>query len=176
MKENKTLIIVAIIIIVLLVGLCIFIGKDKNNSSNLSNDPETIMGNLQAESAAIKDEDKGEFGAYINVSEYMDLYNKEGEYSLVWVARPTCSYCELTTPVLQKIIKDHSIYISYLNTDEFSEEDLSTFLSTSEDFSEGYGTPMLLLVGDGQILDMIDGATDTDHYTAFLKDYKFIKE
>ncbi len=176
MKENKTLIIVTVIILVVLVGLCLFIGRDKESSGGLSNDTETVMGNLQAESAAIKDEDKGEFGAFINVSEYMDLYNAEGEYSLVWVARPTCSYCELTTPVLQKIIKDYSIYISYLNTDEFSEEDTSTFISTSEDFSQGFGTPMLLLVGEGKILDMIDGATDTAHYIEFLKGYKFIKE
>ena len=34
---------------------------------------------------------------------------------------------------------------------------------------------MLLLVGDGKILDMIDGATDTAHFVDFLKTYKFIE-
>ncbi len=102
--------------------------------------------------------------------------NTEGQASLVWVARPTCGYCQLATPVVQKIIKDYSIYISSLNTDNFSEEDTNLFVNSDERFKEGFGTPMLLLVGDGKILDMIDGATDTAHYLDFLKTYKFIEE
>ena len=177
-SNNKIMIIVTAIIIVVLVGLCFVVGgKDTGTSeTKLDEDVETIMSNLQSESAAVTEEQKGEFGAYINVSEYMDLYNKEGEYSLIWVARPTCSYCELTTPVIQKMIKDYSVYISYLNTDEFSEDDTGTFIGTSEDFAEGFGTPMLLVVGDGKILDKVDGATDTAHYIEFLKKYKFIEE
>lgn len=177
-SNNKVMIIVTVIVLIALICACIFIGGKDNSSSStkLSEDVETIMSNLQMESEAITDDQKGEFGANINVSEYMELLNKEGEYSLVWVARPTCGYCQLTSPVVQKIIKDYGIYISYLNTDEFSDEDTATFVGSSEDYAEGFGTPMLLLVGDGKTLDKIDGATDTAHYIDFLKTYKFIEE
>ena len=173
------MIIVTFIIVIALIGVCFFVGRKGDNSGSsteVAGDVNTIMSNLQKESEAVTEEQKGEFGANINVSEYMDLLNTEGEYSLVWVARPTCGYCVLTTPVLQKIIKDYGIYISYLNTDEFSESDTSTFVKSDEKFSDGFGTPMLLLVGDGKILDMIDGATDTAHFIDFLKNYHFIEE
>ena len=177
-SNNKLMIIVAIIIVVLLVGVCFLAGNKENdkNSTVTNEDVNTIMSNLQKESEAVTDEQKGEFGATINVSDYINLLNTEGEASLVWVARPTCGYCQLTSPVIQKLIKDFSIYISYLNTDEFSENDSSTFVNSDEKFKEGFGTPMLLLVGDGKILDYVDGATDTAHYIEFLKTYKFIEE
>ena len=133
-SNNKIMIIVTILIVVGLVSICFLIGGkgDSESSSKPTEDVETIMSNLQKESAAVTDEQKGEFGAYIKVSDYLELFNKSEEYSLVWVARPTCSYCELTTPVIQKLIKDYGIYISYLDTDEFADEDMSTFIGTDE--------------------------------------------
>ncbi len=179
MKDNKVMIIVTVVILVLLVGLCFLVGGKDNESSTskeMSEDVETIMSNLEKESKAITEDQKGEFGAEIDAGDYINLMNTEGQASLVWVARPTCGYCQLATPVVQKIIKDYSIYISSLNTDNFSEEDTNLFVNSDERFKEGFGTPMLLLVGDGKILDMIDGATDTAHYLDFLKTYKFIEE
>ena len=178
-SNNKIMIIVTVVILVALICACIFLGgKDNTRSSTkeLTDDVETIMANLQVESEAVTEDQKGDFGANINANEYIELMNKPEEYSLVWVARPTCGYCQLTSPVVQKLIKDYGIYISYLNTDEFSDEDNQTFINSDEEFSEGYGTPMLLLVGDGKILDRIDGATDTAHYKEFLVKYKFIEE
>ena len=179
MKDNKVMIIVTVVILVLLIGLCFFIGGKESasgSSTEQTEDVETIMSNLEKESKAITEDQKGEFGAEIDAGDYINLMNTEGQASLVWVARPTCGYCQLATPVVQKIIKDYGIYISYLNTDNFSEEDTNTFVNSDERFKEGFGTPMLLLVGDGKILDMIDGATDTAHYLDFLKTYKFIEE
>ena len=177
-SNNKLMIIVAIIVVALLVGVCFLAGNKDNSGSptKLDEDVNTIMSNLEKESAAVTDDQKGDFGANININEYLELFNKPGEYSLVWVARPTCGYCQLTSPVVQKIIKDYGIFISYLNTDEFSEEDMTTFVQSDETFNEGFGTPMLLLVGDGKILDSVDGATDTAHYIDFLKRSKFIEE
>ena len=174
-SNNKAIIIITVILLVILVGAVILLGRD-GSSAKLSDDPEEVMNNLQMESAAVADDEKGEFGAQINLEQYLELYNKEGEYSAVLVARPTCGYCELVTPVIQKIIKDYSIYISYLNTDDFSEDDMGNFIRSDALFEEGFGTPMLLVVGNEEILDSIDGATDTAHYIDFLKKYKFIKE
>ena len=179
MKSNKAMVIVTVVILAILIGICFLIGGKDNGSSTpskeMSEDVETVMSNLQAESEAVTDDQKGEFGAEIDVGDYLNLLNTEGEASLVWVARPTCGYCQLTTPVVQKLIKDYSIYISYLNTDNFQGDDTTNFVGSDERFSEGFGTPMLLLVGDGKILDMIDGATDTAHFVDFLKTYKFIE-
>lgn len=173
-SNNKVMIIITIAIIVLLVIAVIFLGG--GSSTKLSDDPEEVMANLQRESSLVTEGEKGEFGDQINVDKYLELYNQEDKYSVVYVARPTCDYCKLTTPIIQKIIKEYSIYMSYLNTDDFSEDDMANFIKSDELFEEGFGTPMLLIVGDGKILDSIDGATDEEHYIDFLKKYKFIKE
>ena len=173
-SNNKAMIIGTVAIVVVLVIAVIFLSR--GSSTKLSDDPEEIMANLERESSLVTEGEKGEFGAQINVNQYLELYNQEGKYSVVYVARPTCGYCKIVTPVIQKIIKEYSIYMSYLNTDDFSEDDMGNFVKSDDLFSEGFGTPMLLIVGDGKILDSIDGATDTAHFIEFLKKYKFIKE
>ena len=74
-----------------------------------------------------------------------------------------------------ELFKDYDVQIYYLNTDDFSDEDNSKFIKYNNDWSDGYGTPMLLLVGDNKIIDIVDGATDTEHYIEFLKGHDLIK-
>ena len=62
----------------------------------------------------------------------------------------------------------------YLNTDNFSGEDQNNFIASNEEFSTGYGTPMLLVVGNGTIKNQVDGLTDRTHYIAFLQLNEFI--
>ena len=46
---------------------------------------------------------------------------------------------------------------------------------SDEFFKEGYGTPILLVVGEGKIIDKVDGLTDSAHYVDFFKRNEFIK-
>ena len=168
MKKSQN-IILYIIIGILAVGLLIatmFIGE-KEVESIYSDDPNVIIENAERESASITDD---EMKALINISmdEYLTLY-AGSENSIVFVARPTCPYCEITEPIIRKIAKDYNIKINYLNTDEFSEDDRANFVRHNEMFSEGYGTPVILVVSNNQIVTYFEGLTDTAHFIEFFK-------
>ena len=66
-------------------------------------------------------------------------------------------------------IDKYNIDINYLNTDNFQDEDSQKLINSDSYFSEGFGTPLLLVIGDGSIKDRLDGLSDTKHYIEFLK-------
>ena len=173
-KENRFII---ILIVVLAIILCagLFINNDdkKETSTKLTNDADTILSNAQSESSKVKSEDKKEFQE-INTNEYMELYKGQNK-TIVLIARPTCHYCQIAEPILGKIAKDYDLDIKYLNTDNFSEEEQSTVVNSNEYFKNSWGTPLLLIVNNEEIVDVVDGLTDTAHYIDFLKKNGFIK-
>ena len=167
-KKTIGIIGIIVLVIVLIVGATIK-PKEKDNPTTSGTD---ILTNAQIESQNVKEDEQKEF-SNINVSDYMNMYNGE-EKTLVLVARPTCGYCQIAEPILHNIAYKYDININYLNTDDFSEEDSSIFVNSNEKL-KGFGTPMLLVVNNGNINDMVDGLTDTTHYIEFLKKNEIIK-
>jgi len=173
MKKGKKSVIILLITIVVLLLISLFVGNKDSKSNELSNDATVILNNAQTESSNVKDSEKKEFQE-ITVADYLNYYEGE-EKTLILLARPTCHYCQIAEPILHKIAYDYDLDIKYLNTDEFSEEDSINLVQSNDYFNNGYGTPVLLLVSNGEIIDMVDGLTDTAHYVKFFKDNKFIK-
>lgn len=175
MDRKKILTIVGIILLIILLIVGCLVGNEEAGESNtqLSNNPQDILSNAQRESKAVKEDEQGDY-TEIDIDKYLEYYNAESE-KLVLIARPTCTYCQIAEPILKKIIKEYNIEINYLNTDNLKGEDTEKFTSSDEEFSNGFGTPMLLVVGQGKIIDKVDGLTDTAHYIDFLKNYNFIK-
>ena len=68
------------------------------------------------------------------------------------------------------------ININYLNTDEFKDDDQEKLVNSDDTFTNGFGTPLLLVVSNNKIVDSVDGLTDNAHYTEFFKKYGYIKE
>lgn len=167
--NKKVFGIVGIILLVVLLIVCASI----NPNSKYSNNSTSIIENAIEESSNIKEEEKKDF-IEINVDEYLNKYNGE-EKSIVLVARPTCNYCQIAEPIIHNIAYKYDLTINYLNTDNFQNDDSQRFIQSDEFFSNGFGTPMLLLVSNGKIDDMVDGVTDTKHYEEFLKNNSFIK-
>lgn len=175
MKENKIWIIGGIILVIILLVVSCNIASDNEDdgeNKNFSAEVQQIIENAEKESAAVKEEEKGEF-TYISVAEYLELYAADTK-SLVLLARPTCGYCEVAEPIIRKLIKVYGLDIKYLNTDEFTAETQAQFVASDELFHEGFGTPLLLLVGNNEISDIVDGLTDNAHYMQFLQDNGFI--
>ena len=173
--ENKKNLFIGIGIVILVVGLFIatmFVGGENDNASDGQFDANVIIANAQKESEAITESQMKELEK-INITQYLDYYN-DTELHIVFIARPTCPYCEITEPIIRKIAKDYNLNISYLNTDEFTDEDKTTFVKHNEAFNEGYGTPLTLLVSNGQINGALEGLTDTDHFLEFFKAYNLI--
>ena len=133
-----------------------------NNSSNDSSDiPEEEQGDLKE----------------IGIDEYLDL--KEGsEASIIYVARPTCHYCQQMETNVKNIVYEYGITVNYLNTDELDDEGQAKFIQSDDYFDEkgGYGTPMLIIVKDDDFVDVLEGLNTRDTAVQFFKDNGLINE
>lgn len=109
----------------------------------------------------------------VTVSEFVELTKSE-QKSIVLVARPTCSYCELFTPILKKAMDDMDLVINYVDTDTFSEEDWNTFSNSLEYLSTTeWGTPLVLIVQNGKVVADNQGYVELDEIKSFFKENGF---
>lgn len=171
----KTMIIIAGVAVVCLISF--LVSSQANNSEGNTNDnssSSSIIEKAQSESAAVNDSEMKDF-SQIDVDRYLDMYTGK-ENKVVLVARPTCSYCQIAEPIIKNIAYKYDIEVNYLNTDDFADDDESIFIQSDELFSEGYGTPMLLLISNNEIVDKVDGLADMDGYLDFFKRNNIISE
>lgn len=173
MKNKKEFLIVGLIILIaiILVALLSIDGADNKQAKEESD--SSIFDNATKESANVKDSEKKDF-ININVDQYLEYYAADSE-TLILVARPTCSYCQIAEPILHNIAYEYDIDINYLNTDDFTDDDQTSFVKSDDLFETEYGTPMLLSVGKNSIKDYVNGLTDKKHYIEFLKSNNYIK-
>lgn len=168
---NKGLKIGLIVVGVVILLVLIFILGSKNEGptspDGLSNNPDVILANAEKESAEVTEDQMGDF-VDVDVNTYLSYY-AGSEAKVILLARPTCHYCTIAEPILHKLVKDYNLEINYLNPDNFTEEDQTNFVQSDEEFSEGFGTPFLFIVRDNQIVDKVDGLTDTAHYIYFFQ-------
>lgn len=165
-----------VIIILVLIIVCggMFIVSDnspkndgaKNNDSNVNIEEKAIK-----ESNNVLENEKKDLNE-VTLSQYMDLYNGSSN-SIVLIARPTCYYCQIAEPIIQNVAYKYDLTINYLNTDNFSDEDQAS-LVRSDDYFKDFGTPCVLIVGEGKIKGKIEGLTLTDNYIKFFKQNNFI--
>ena len=167
--NKKVFGIIGIIVLIILFIISCSINLNENKKDN----SEDILENAINESAIVKESEQKAF-TEINVDEYINKYNGE-EKSIILIARPGCQYCQIAEPILHNIAYKYDISINHLNTDNFQGDDSKKFIESNSFFSNGFGTPMLLIVSNSRIDDMIDGVTDTRHYVEFLKENRFIK-
>ncbi len=171
---NKYVKIGLIILAIVIVFILAFAVGSKDNNQTASTNPEqeiyedgnTIIANAKQESASVKDSEKKDF-TQIDVSTYLEYLNGS-EAKIILLARPTCGYCQIAEPIIQNVAYEYNIDINYLNIDNFQGSDQTDFVKSSEEFSEGYGTPFLFIVKDGGIIDSVDGLTDKSHYIQFF--------
>lgn len=166
---------VALVVVLLIVGASIKPKENKDSGKELSNDTNVIINNAEQESVnASNDPSSLKELNEIRVSQYIEYYNSP-DARIILVARPTCHYCQIAEPILRKIAFDYNLEINYVNIDNFEGDDASTFMASNEIFSEGISTPKILIVSNSQIIDQVNGLTDTAHYVEFFKENNFIK-
>ena len=131
---------------------------------------------------------KGEVGAisgnFINITldEYLNRLNGE-EKSIIYIARPTCSWCQKETPVIKKLIGQYDLKVYYLNTEKFYDSSIQDyteegyrFMSSSEKYKDGFGTPNTIIVQNGEIVDGAFGYVEAKELKDLLKNNGFIHE
>ena len=168
--EKKKNVLLGVGIGILVVGLLIatmFIGGEEGNEELQGQyDANQIIANAERESEAITADQMKELEE-IDIDTYLNYYNGPATL-IVFVGRPTCPYCEITKPIISKIAKDYNLVIKYLNTDNLSDDGKAKFVQHNEMFNEGYGTPLILIVGNGEIKTSLEGLTDTEHFLQFF--------
>ena len=114
----------------------------------------------------------------IGITEYTTLLN-DSEASIVYVARPTCYYCQQQEPIVKELVSKYDLVFHYLNTDKLSSKEMDILYKSDtslfgKDGSE-FGTPTTLVVKNGKVVDSLVGLTQKDAFIEFLKTNGFIK-
>lgn len=148
--------------------------KYKENSTSGNDSSGNTLEIATKEAGEINDDERTSPNE-ISIDDYFDLYNGS-QNSIVLLSRPTCSYCKIATPILENIIYKYNVKINYLNIDNLGDDDVAKLVSSDDYFSQGYGTPLLLVVGDGKISDQVEGLTTKSEYISFFKENNFMEE
>lgn len=176
-KLIKTGLIILVVMIICLV--CFFASSSKSkpyekvSSNEDTNAENSVLEEATKQAGEISDEERTQ-PEEISLQTYLELYQKEEE-SLVLISRPTCQYCKIATPILENIIYEKKVKIHYLNSDNLTEEENSKLITSDDYFSSGYGTPLLLVVGNKKIKDQVEGLVTKESYEAFFKEYGFME-
>ncbi|MEG1597367.1 MAG: thioredoxin family protein [Bacilli bacterium] len=111
----------------------------------------------------------------ILIKQYLSL-KKEDKVNIIYVARPTCGYCNTQNPILKNVAFIYNLKVYYLNTDNFTREDNNKFMNSDESFKEGYGTPMVLITKNDKIIDKTPGLVSKEELIKIFKGNKIIVE
>ena len=173
-KVKSAIIVVLVLIIVF--GASYFTSELKECDNGGSTTTTSSTNNSSNDSSDISEDEQGDLNE-IDIDEYLDLL-KGDEASIIYVARPTCHYCQQMEPIVRNIVYEYGITVNYLNTDELDDEGQADFIKSNDYFDEkgGYGTPMLIVVKDDEFVDVLEGLTDKDTAVNFFKDNGLIEE
>lgn len=149
-----------ILVVAIVIGIAIGISNIKKDDTNSDNNVETT----ELEKAGFNE---------VTLSEYLDLV-KSSEKSIILVARPTCGYCQQFTPILKQAMEDMNLTINYIDTDKFSEDDWTPFTESLDYLkSEQWGTPLTLIVQNGEAIAENNGYVELDTIKEFFTNNGF---
>ncbi len=179
-KKKEQLKTVAIIILVLIIVfggsyLASEIKSDKNTSSSKTTTSDNNNTSTDSDNSSSISEDKQAELNSIDIDEYLSL-KKGSDKSIIYISRPTCHYCQQEDPIMKNIVYETKITVNYLNTDELDDDGNTKLIKSDDYFSEGYGTPLILVVQKNKIVDKIEGLTSKEDIMSFFKKYDFIKD
>lgn len=143
-----------------------------SSTEDVSEDDTSGLEQATSDAGSVSDDERVEPDEIV-VSDYLELYKADSN-SLVLLSRPTCEYCKLATPILENIIYETGVKINYINVDNLSDDDKSELIASDSYFEQGFGTPLIMVVGNNSIVDKIEGLTTMDGYKSFFKQYGFI--
>jgi len=109
-------------------------------------------------------------------AEYENVIAKNTN-QLIYVGKPTCHYCNAFAPILNKVAAANDITVNYVNTDSLTKEEANDFYYSLTFYSkEEWGTPLLLIVRNKEVIDSSIGLVTEDILIDFLKKNDIIKE
>ena len=177
-KEQLKTGIIIVLILVIIFGGSYFASELKSdkykNSSTTTTSDNTNTSSDDTSSSDISEDEQAELNS-IDIDKYLSL-KKGSDKSIIYISRPTCHYCQQEDPIIKNIVYETKITVNYLNTDELDDDGNSKLIKSDDYFSEGYGTPLLLVVQKDKIVDKLEGLTSKENIVSFFKKYGFIND
>ena len=112
---------------------------------------------------------------YIDYSGYKKIL-KSDKTNILVIGQTSCTYCIKAKPILNKVADDYKIDINYLNITKLEEEELNKFNDSLDYLKDNnWGTPLTLIIKNGEVIDSANGLLDYDGYVELFKNNGFIK-
>lgn len=109
------------------------------------------------------------------VKAFIDVLNSSSK-RLVYIGRPTCTYCQKFSPILEEVSKEYNIDYYYVNTDEIASEELAAILEKLGKTSSKFGTPYLAVVQNGEKTGEQPGYIEKEDLIEFFKKNGLVEE
>lgn len=110
-----------------------------------------------------------------NLDNAIELVEDE-KMHILFLGRPTCTYCEQFQPVIDQLTEDYDLKYDYINTDNLTSSGLSTLLKKLNIDEENFGTPYLSITKDGKVVAEQSGYVDRETLFNFLQENGVIAE
>ena len=178
-KEQIKTVAIIVLLLVIVFGGSYFASEVKSNKNTSSKTTTTTDKQKDTttdsdDNTEISEDKQAELNS-IDIDKYLSL-KKGSEKSIIYISRPTCHYCQQEDPIMKNIVYETKITVNYLNTDELDDDGNTKLIKSDDYFSEGYGTPLILVVQKNKIVDKIEGLTSKEDIVSFFKKYDFIKD
>ncbi len=156
------LVVIAVILLVGVIG--IFAGVENMNGTSTKQDEEQVQ---EYDASMFKQ---------VTPDEFVEAF-KGSKTQVIYIGRPTCSYCAAFLPTLQQAQKDYNYTTLYLNIDEVDSSEISKITELDEWLNNYYGTtPLVIVVKDGKIQgEGWVGYAEYDTFAAYLENLGFKK-
>lgn len=156
------LVVIAVILLVGVIG--IFAGIENMNGTPAKQDEEQVQ---EYDASMFKQ---------VTPDEFVEAF-KGSETQVIYIGRPTCSYCAAFLPTLQQAQKDYNYTTLYLNIDEVDSSEISKITGLDEWLNTYYGTtPLVIVVKDGKIQgEGWVGYAEYDTFAAYIENLGFKK-
>lgn len=109
------------------------------------------------------------------LSEFHSALNGD-DNALVMIGRDNCSWCQLFHPSLDFMHEQYGFDYLYVNTNELTSSGLKLLLKDINVSEDDFGTPLTIVVKDGEIVDSLNGFTDEEDLLEFLKEYNLVDD
>ncbi len=110
----------------------------------------------------------------INADDYIKLKEQNAQ-TLIYITRSDGSseYCNMMNKVMEDVAYIRGIEINRLNANIV---DMKKITENEDYFKDGYGVPLLLIVGHGEIIDVLEGYQDMNSVNVFLNNFELTTE
>ena len=169
--NRMTIVVVICLVVAIIISMVV---TSSSGSYNKGNGSSSSASSVEEESNSIKDSEKADLTS-IGIDQYLELL-KGSEASVIYIGRPTCSHCVIQKPIMEHLVYKYGVKVNYLNTDDLDDDGISKLQSSNEYFSEGWGTPLTLVVKDGDVKDKASGETSIADLVSMFEKYDLIKK